>query len=108
MIKHSIALIALSFIIVLSMSYAQQVLQFLLIGHEWISQLLTDVFSGGQTGNMLRSLISLLSIPLLAGFIPTLLYWLIRRHWFPYFMEIVWIVWLLQAGALIVLYKTAI
>lgn len=107
MIKQAVALIGLSVAVVLSMSYAQHGVNFLIQAHDWISQLLTDIFSAGQAGNLARGLIALLSVPILAGLIPAIVYWMIRRHWFPYFMEIVWIVWLLQAGALIVLYKVA-
>lgn len=108
MIKQITAIIGLSIAIILTMSYAQQAVQQLLNAHEWISQLLTDVFSGGQTGNLLRGLIALLSVPVIVGLIPALAYWMIRRHWFPYFMQIVWVVWFIQAGALIALYKAAI
>ena len=108
MLKQAIALILLSAAIILSMSYAQQGLQLLLNGHEWVSGLLTEVFSAGQYGNLVRSLIALLSIPIIAGFIPTIAYWVVKRHWFPYFMEIVWVVWLIQAGALIMMYKAAV
>lgn len=108
MLKQAVALIALSAAIVLSMSYAQQGIQLLLNAHDWISQLLTEVFSPGQAGNLARSLIALLSIPVIVGLIPTLVYWVVRRHWFPYFMEIVWVVWLIQAGALIMMYKAGV
>lgn len=106
MIKQVIAIIALSAGIILSMSYAQQAVQQLLNAHEWISQILTEVFSGGQTGNLLRGLIALMSLPVIVGLVPALIYWAVRRSWFPYFMETVWVVWLVQAGALIALYKT--
>lgn len=107
MFKQAIALIAGSVFIVLSMSYAQQGIEFLVQAHDWISQLLTDVFSEGQAGNLARGLIALLSIPVLIGLLPTAVYWVLKRQWFPYFMEIVWVVWLVQAGALIVLFKAA-
>ncbi|RDI41325.1 hypothetical protein [Aquicella lusitana] len=103
MIKQIIALIGLSILVVLSMSYAQQGMEALVSAHEWISQILTEVFSGGQAGNLARGLIALLSIPILVGLIPTVIYWIVKRSWFPYFMEIVWIVWLIQAGALMVM-----
>lgn len=107
MLKQSLMLTALSAAIILSMSYAQQGLQILISGHDWISQLLTEVFSEGHAGNLARSLIALLSIPLLAGIIPAFIYWMVKKHWFPYFMEIVWVVWLVQAGALIMMYQAA-
>jgi len=107
MLKHSIALIVISITILLSMPYAKQALEMLLYAHDWISQLLTNVFTGGQVGNLARELIALLSLPLIAGFIPALVYWGIKRHFFPYFMQIVWIVWLIQVGALIAMYQVA-
>ncbi|MBV9576509.1 MAG: hypothetical protein JO149_07785 [Gammaproteobacteria bacterium] len=107
MLKQIIALIVLSIAISLSMSHIQHGLQFLIDAHDWISHALMDVFSGGQAGNLLRDLITLLSIPIFIGLIPAIIYWLVKRHRFPYFMEIVWIVWLVQAGALVILYKIA-
>lgn len=106
MIKQVIAIIALSVAIILGMEYAELGMQQLLKAHEWISQQLTEVFSGGQTGNLLRGLIAMLSVPVLVGLVPALIYWTVRRHWFPYFMEFVWVVWLLQAGALIAASKS--
>jgi len=107
MIKQIIAIILLSIAVVLTMSYAQQAIQYLIDAHEWVSNALTDVFSGGQTGNLLRGLIALLTLPLIVGMAPALVYWAARRQWFPYFMQTVWVVWLIQAGALIALYKAA-
>jgi hypothetical protein len=107
MIKQVIALIAVSVAIILSMSYAQQGVQFLLNAHDWIAQILTEVFSGGNAGNLARGLIALLSVPVFVALIPTVFYWILKRHWFPYFMEIVWVVWLVQAGALVVMYSAA-
>lgn len=107
MLKQIIALIAFSVAIVLSMSYVQHGVQWLISAHDWVTQLLSDVFSGGQAGSLLKGLIALLSIPVIVGLVPTAVYWLVRRNWFPYFMEIVWVVWLIQAGALIMMYKAA-
>jgi len=101
MIKQVIALIALSVAFILTMSYAHPAAQLLITAHDWVSVMLTNVFSGGETGNLLRGLIALLAIPVVIGLVPTLVYWMIKRNFFPYFMEIVWIVWLIQVGALI-------
>ena len=105
MLKQAIALVVLSIGVIFAMSYAQQAIQLLITAHDWVAQLLTDVFSGGQAGNLARGLLSLLAIPVFLGLLPTLLYWVIRRNWFPYFMEVVWVVWLVQVGALIVISK---
>jgi hypothetical protein len=105
MLKHALAILALSAAIILSMSYAQHGVQLLMSAHAWVAQLLTEVFSQGQAGNLARGLIALLAIPLLAGLVPGFIYWLLRRQWFPYFMQIVWVVWLVQVGALVTMYQ---
>ncbi len=105
MLKQSLILIALSLVIILAMPYAQQATQYLLNAHEWISQMLTDVFSGGQVGNFIRGLLALLSIPFLLSLGIAAIYFAIRRHWMPYFIHIVWATWLIQIGALLATYK---
>jgi fatty acid desaturase len=89
------------------MSYAQYGLQHLVLAHDWINDQLTQVFTGGQAGNIIRQLIALLAIPVIVGLIPTTIFWMVKRTWMPCFMQIVWVVWLLQAGALVILYKAA-
>lgn len=103
MIKHIILIILLSIAVVMSMTYVSQGLQFLLSAHDWIANVLTEIFSGGQAGNVTRELIALLAIPLIVGIIFAIVYWVVKRSWFPYFMHYVWAVWLVQAAALIVL-----
>lgn len=105
MLKQIIAMVIFSVIIVFSMPYVHLGLQHLIDTHEWISQQLSDFFSPGQYGLEIRHLVALLAIPTLIGLVTAFFYWLIRRHWLPFFMEIMWVVWLLQAGALVMLYK---
>jgi hypothetical protein len=107
MLKQIIVIILLSIAITVGMPYAQQGLHYLLLGHDWISDILTNVFSGGQAGNIIRNVITLLAIPVLVGLVPTIIYWIAKRRWFPYFMDIVWIIWLIQTSALVILYKAA-
>lgn len=107
MFKQLIVLIGLSVTVVLFTSYAHETVQFLLSAHDWVVGLLANMFSEGQSGNLAKGLIALLSIPFIAGLVPAIIYWMARRHWLPFFMEIVWFVWLIQAGALVVAYKAA-
>lgn len=94
-------IIILSALVVVFKSEAKTALQLLVSAHSYVSDLLTDVFSGGNAGNIARGLLALLAIPFLAGLLPSLVYFLVKKSWCPCFMEIVWIIWLLQAGALI-------
>lgn len=106
MLKHVVTIVILSIVVIVAMPYVQQGLQFILSCHEWLSDLLKDVFSGGQAGNIIRQLIALLAIPVIIALIPAIIFWLAKRSWFPYFMELVWVIWLVQTSALVVLYKT--
>ncbi len=105
MLKQVIAIVVLSILVVMGMVYAQQLLQALLQAHDWIAESLTQVFSGGEAGNLTRQLIALLSVPVLVGLVPAGIYWLLRRSAFPYFMEFVWAAWLIQTAAIVIMYK---
>ena len=105
MLKQLIAIIILSILAITWMSHAQQGLQLLISAHDWIADMLREVFSGGEAGNLTRELLALLAIPLAVAFVPVIVYWLAKRSWFPYFMQCVWVIWLIQIAALIVLYK---
>ena len=107
MLKHIGAIVGLSIAVMLTILYVQTGLQYLVSAHEWLANALKEIFSGGQAGNLIRQLLAMLTIPFVLGLVPAVAYWLARREWFPYFMECVWIVWLVQTSALIVLYKTA-
>lgn len=105
MLKQIIAILLLSVGVILAMPYAQQGLQALVNAHDWIADVLTQVFTGGEAGNLTRNLIALLAVPLLVGFIPAIIHWILKRSWFPYFMQVVGIIWLVQTSALVILYS---
>jgi len=99
-LKHILALLVFSILFVFCMPYFHQGAEWLIFAHDWISDQLKQLFTVGQSGNVARQLIALLAIPVLAGLVPAILFWIIRRQWLPVFMSIVWIVWLLQIGVL--------
>lgn len=103
-----IALVLLSAVVIVFMPYVQQGVQLLVSAHDAISELLTEIFSGGHAGSIARGLVALVSVPVLLGLIPAALYLVMRKHWFPYFMEVVWVIWLIQAGALIIIYTAPV
>src|SRR3989442_1073125 len=105
MLKQIILLLLLSLLVINFMSYTQHGLEFLVTAHDWIADVLTQVFSGGKAGELSRQLITLLAVPVFIGLIPAIIYAIVRRNWFPYFMRLVWIVWLIQATALIVVFQ---
>lgn len=107
MLKQLIIVILLSLGIVYFMPFAQQGLTYLVQGHDWINEILKQIFSEVKAGNIAREVIALLIIPFAIALIPTLLYWMAKRQAFPYFMAIVWVIWFIQTTAVVVLYKVA-
>lgn len=105
MIKQIIAIILLSILVIMGMTYVQFVLDFLIAAHQWIDNTLKLVFSGGEAGSLIRKLIALLALPLLIAFIPVTIHWFTKRAFFPYFMQLVWVIWLVQATAVVLAYK---
>lgn len=104
MLKNITALIVFSILILMAMPHVQIGLHALLAGHDWIAENLKQVFTAGIPGNLIRELIALLALPLLIGFVPAFLYWLVRRQWLSCFMHLVWIIWLIQTAALVIQY----
>lgn len=94
-------IILLTAAVVMFTPQAKQVIEVLISAHTYVTNLLSDVFSGGNAGNIAKGIVAMLIVPVLAGFIPSLLYFLVRKKWCPCFMEIIWIIWLLQVGALV-------
>lgn len=107
MLKQIIVLILLSLIVILATPQAHLLITWILSVHHWILETLTPIFSGGEAGNITRKLIALLAAPIVVALIPALIYWLMKRKWFPYFMEFVWVTWLVQTTAIIALYAAA-
>lgn len=105
MINKLVILILVSVLVVFFPPYAETVMQWVLMFHAKVMDFLSNVFSDGQLGAIIRDFLGLIILPLIVGLIPALLYWLARRRLFPYFGLFVWSVWLLQLGALLVLHK---
>jgi hypothetical protein len=108
MIKHLIAIVLFSILVILFMPQAQIAIKGLLAAHDWVANVLKDVFSDGPSGNLIRELIASLTVPFVVALLPAAIYWMVKRHWFPYFMPIAWVLWLIQTSALVIEYKAAV
>lgn len=107
MLKHIVVILVLSLAVIFFMPYAQMGLNHLVDAHTWVADHLKDVFAGGEAGNIIRQLIALFAVPVLVALVPVILFWLAKRSWFPWTMEVIWVVWLLQASAVVLLYAPA-
>ena len=102
-LRQLIWLVLFSVIVVLTAPFVHKILAMLLWMHQWIMQLLGEVFSAGKMGLWLRDIIAIIAIPFLLATIPTFFYWIVRGRAFPYFMAVVWVIWLLEVSALLAL-----
>ncbi len=100
MLKQIIVFILLCLIAIFIMTHIKTGLHALVAAYNWVDHTLAALFSGGTIGHVIRKLIALAGIPILVGLIPAFIYWLIKRSGFPYFMEVVWVTWLLLVAAL--------
>lgn len=92
-VKQSVLLVTFS---ILSLFFKQQlmnVLHGLLFIHNRIASWLALVFSNDNMGELIQAIIALVMIPLIAGFLVALGFWLVKRHAMPHIMLTVWIVW---------------
>ena len=80
-------------------------MSFLVMLHGWLINLLSIIFSDSFFGHFTRDLLGLFILPVVVGLILISVFWLVRRRFFPYTEFIVWSIWLLQLGALVVLHK---
>ena len=107
MLKHIIAIVLISVLVILTMPYMQMALHGLMDAYNWINQMLTQVFSGDKAGNTTRELIAMLILPLVVGLVPAIPYYFAKRSFLPYFMTIVWVVWLIEVTAIVLAFKAA-
>lgn len=103
LLKNLVVLVILNLFIIFGLKHVQPLVLVLVSAHDWISQLILPFFPGSEVGLDTRHLLSLLIMPLFLAAIPALIYWLAKRRFFPYFMHVVWVFWLVQTTAIVVL-----
>jgi len=103
MLKQIIFYLALSVLVVVFSSYfAMGIIK---IDHLyiWLNLKLSSVFSHSTAGLTVQQVIVLMSLPLVVAGIPALAYRVVKGGNMPYFLNAVWLVWLI-----VVLSKVAI
>ena len=90
MLNKLLTVIVISILVVFFPAYAKQLMSLIMTSHAFIVDLLANIFSDGTTGRIIRDLLALLILPLGIGLIPAIIYWVVKRRFFPYFMFVVW------------------
>ncbi|QLH41311.1 MAG: hypothetical protein HWD59_00255 [Coxiellaceae bacterium] len=68
--------------------------------HHWFISELRNLFAFGKWSHLILAWIVLIVVPVIIAAIPAFIYWLIKRRWMPYYMQIVWTVWLVLLAIL--------
>lgn len=101
MYKEIGAMVLVSLLVIMTSAYCAQALQLVLDFHDMTANGLSYIFSTGKIGVLIAKLISYLVAPFFIATIVATFYYLVRRHFMPWFMHVAWAVWLIQATALV-------
>ncbi len=99
-VKHVIALIVLSFIVVLALPIIGKGIDLITALHSYFSVILGYVFSDGYFGRLLQNTLALLLFPFIFGIVIGGIYYAIRKQQMPYLMIWVWVIWVVLSTAL--------
>lgn len=101
MIKQFVLIILLSLAAIFFRTELSHILDRLIYIRNYIAQMLYLIFSNSTAGKLMQSMISLLTIPVLAGFIVAGIFWLIKRVAMPHIMVVIWVLWLILLTTII-------
>jgi hypothetical protein len=95
MFRQGIIYLLLSIVIVLFAKYAHLLILYIDLLYTYINVRLAPIFSNSHLGIMIRSVLTLVVLPLFLAAIPALIYQVIKKQRMPYFIQITWILWLI-------------
>ena len=93
MLKQGLLLVLFSTAAIFFKRQLGQFLHGLLFVHNQLASILAVVFSGDATGRLIQSILALIIIPIIAGLIAILIFWLVKRIAMPHMMATIWVVW---------------
>jgi hypothetical protein len=90
LLKQSVAYFVLSLLVVLCAKYIHLGIVYLDMIYTYLNVLIVPYIAGAW----LRNVLIMISLPLILTAIPAIIYRLIKKANMPYFLESVWILWL--------------
>ena len=101
MIKHILAIIILTLLIVFGLPFCFNAMQYFYNFYAWIIDLLNNVFAGGQLATFIKQVLTILIISFGLSGIVAGIYWGFKRSHFPYFTHLCWIVWIILITSIV-------
>jgi hypothetical protein len=96
MYKQIIALLVLSLLIVIGATYFAIILQWILDIHQGVIHVLSRMFSTSSAGEIATQFVAFILMPLVVAAVIAIVYKLLRKKMVPYFMHIIWVLWIIQ------------
>ncbi len=93
--KQYLSYFILSVIMVMFASYAHLLIVYIDILYTYINVKLSHLFNPSFTGTMIRNVLILVLLPVAIAGVPALIYRLIKGKMMPYFIETIWLLWLI-------------
>lgn len=93
MLRHTLALIIFSILVILFRSQLGVLLHYIGYWHTWLGAQLLSIFSTSDVGELISHVLALFLIPVLIALIPAFIYWVFRRHEMPFLPILTWVLW---------------
>jgi hypothetical protein len=97
MLRHILALIIFSIVVILFRAQFGEFLHFVGYWHTWLGSKLLMIFSTSNTGELISHVLALVFIPIIISLIPAFIFWVFRRREMPYMVTVTWVLWIILA-----------
>ncbi len=97
MLKQGLIYLGLSLLIIAFATYAKIFLVYVNLFYVYLNNVLLPLFGDGFWGELIRDMLTLVLTPFILAAIPALIYWAIKRKKMPYFIQLIWLFWLILA-----------
>ncbi|HAF87072.1 MAG TPA: hypothetical protein DCG13_00750 [Legionellales bacterium] len=97
MIRLSLIYFALSILVVALNRYVHLLVVYMDTFFTYVTLKIMPVMHALDLSRSTARVLILIGLPMILALIPASFYWLIKRRYMPYFIEVVWSIWLVLA-----------
>lgn len=96
-LKHFLALIVLSILVLFGKPFFIDFLRLLGSTHGWFAAHLVFLFSWTHYSKLCSEILALTITPILIALVPAFIYWIFKRGEMPYLFLVMWVIWVILA-----------
>lgn len=97
MLKQGLIYLGLSLLLIAFATYAKTFIVYVDLLYAYLNNALAPLFGNGFWGLFFRDMCTLVLTPFVLASIPAVIYWLLKRKKMPYFIQLIWLFWLILA-----------